>query len=192
VVDAVLLSAAGVLWVLLPAYLANAAATFPRGWGPPMDLGRTWPGDGRRILGSSKTWSGFLVGSLFPLWVGLLQQYLYLIAPPEWRLVPGYGPTLWSAIPVTLLLSVGALTGDAIGSFVKRRIGIPPGGRFFVWDQVLFVLVPVGLGLVLFPATFLPAFWSVPAALWTLFFTLVLHIVFNYVGFWLGLKKVPW
>jgi CDP-2,3-bis-(O-geranylgeranyl)-sn-glycerol synthase len=192
VADALLLVPAGVLWVLLPAYAANAAATFPRGRGPPMDLGRTWPGDGRRVLGSSKTWSGFVVGSLFPLWVGLLQQYLYLLAPPAWKLVPGYGPTLASAIPVTLLLSMGALTGDAIGSFAKRRRGIPSGGRFFVWDQLLFVVVPVGLGVLIFPGTFLPAFGSAAAILWTVFFTVVLHVVFNYVGFWLGLKKVPW
>lgn len=183
---------AQVLWVLFPAYLANAAATFPKGRGPPMDFGRTWPGDGRRILGSSKTWSGFICGSLFPLWVGLLQNYLVSIAPPDLQVVPAFAPTLVGAIPVVLLLTMGALTGDAIGSFVKRRWNIPPGGRLLVLDQVLFVVVPVGLGLLLFPSVFVPTFLSVQAVLWTALFTIGLHIAFNYVGYWVGLKKVPW
>ncbi len=183
---------AQVLWVLLPAYLANAAATFPKGRGPSMDLGRSWPYDGRRILGSSKTWSGFLVGSFFPLWVGLFQNYLVAIAPPDLRVVPAYAGTHAGAVPVVLLLTMGALTGDAVGSFLKRRRGVPPGGRVFLLDQLLFVLVPVGLGLVLYPDVFGPTFLSVAAVLWTALFTIGLHIIFNYVGYWAGLKKVPW
>ncbi len=183
---------AQVLWVLFPAYLANAAATFPKGRGPPMDFGRTWPRDGRRLLGPSKTWSGFLCGSFFFLWVGLLQSYLASIAPPPYDIVPAFAPTLLGAVPVILLLTMGALTGDAIGSFLKRRWDIPAGGRVFLLDQLLFVLVPVGLGLLLVPSVFVPTFFSVEAVLWTALFTLGLHIAFNYVGYWVGLKKVPW
>ncbi|MHB8351735.1 MAG: CDP-archaeol synthase [Thermoplasmata archaeon] len=187
-----LLIPARVLWVLFPAYLANAAATFPKGRGPPLDLGRSWPGDGRRILGSSKTVSGFVVGSFFFLWVGLLQQYLVSIAPPALDIMPAYGSSLPGAVPVLLLLSVGALTGDAIGSFIKRRRGVPPGGRILFLDQLLFVLVPVGVGLFLFPSVFVTTFWSVEAILWTAVFTVGLHALFNWVGFQVGLKKVPW
>jgi CDP-2,3-bis-(O-geranylgeranyl)-sn-glycerol synthase len=183
---------AQVLWVLFPAYLANASATFPRGRGPPMDLGRRWPRDGERIFGSSKTWSGFIVGSLFPLWVGLLQNYLVLIAPPNLKVVPAFASTEAGAVPVVLLLTVGALLGDAIGSFLKRRRGIPPGGRFWIWDQLLFVVVPVGAGLPLVPSVFGPTFLSLAAIGWTAFFTIGLHVAFNYVGYWVGLKKVPW
>jgi CDP-2,3-bis-(O-geranylgeranyl)-sn-glycerol synthase len=188
----VLLVPARILWVLLPAYVANAAATFPRGRGPPMDFGRHLARDGERILGPSKTWSGFVVGSLFPLWVGLLQEYLILIAPPDLQIVPAFASSLWGAVPVVLLLTVGALTGDAIGSFVKRRRRVPPGGRSIVLDQLLFVIVPVGIGLVVFPAVFVPTFVSVAAVLWTVALTVGLHVGFNYVGYWWGLKKVPW
>jgi CDP-2,3-bis-(O-geranylgeranyl)-sn-glycerol synthase len=192
VVDAIWLAAAGVLWVLLPAYLANAAATFPRGRGPPMDLGRSLASDGRRILGNSKTWSGFVVGSLFPLWVGILENWLVSIAPPNLKVVPAYAPTLLGAVPVVLLLSVGALTGDAIGSFIKRRRGIEAGGRMFPLDQLLFVAVPVAAGVALYPSVFVPTFLTPFGALWTIVFTLGLHVAFNYLGYWWGLKKVPW
>jgi CDP-2,3-bis-(O-geranylgeranyl)-sn-glycerol synthase len=192
VVDAHLLVPAAVLWVLLPAYVANATATLPRGWGAPMDFGRSWPADGRRLFGPSKTWSGFLCGTSIALAVGLLEAWLRLIAPPDLRLVPAFGPSLLAAIPVVLLLAAGALTGDALGSFLKRRRNIPPGGALFPLDQLLFVAVPLLAGLALFPSVFASTFLGVEAVLWTLLFTVGLHVLFNFVGFKMGLKKVPW
>ena len=182
---------AQVLWVLTSTYIANATATLPRGRGPPMDFGRNWR-DGRRILGPSKTWSGFWFGTFFALPFALLQAWLYLIAPPELRVVPGFGPTLVAALPVAFLLTAGAMTGDALGSFVKRRLGRPSGARTLLLDQMPFVLVPVLLGLVLFPATFVPAFLSPEGILWLVLFTLGFHAAFNWIGYLIGTKKVPW
>jgi CDP-2,3-bis-(O-geranylgeranyl)-sn-glycerol synthase len=185
-------SALSVLWVLLPAYIANALATLPRGRGPPMDLGRTWPGDGERILGPSKTWAGFLVAGFAAMPFGLLEAWLVLIAPPDWRLVPVLAPTVLAAVPVAALLTFGAMTGDALGSFVKRRLGRVSGTRTWLLDQLPFVLVPVGLGCLLFPSLFLPVFAGWEGVLWLLVYTLGLHAAFNWVGYWTGLKKVPW
>lgn len=187
-----LLPPAKVLWVLTPAFIANAAATFPRGWGPPMDFGRAWKRDGRRILGPSKTWSGFLCGTLFAMPFGILMSWLILIAPTSLRLVPAFGPTVVGSLPVVVLLCAGALVGDAAGSFVKRRLGRDSGARTLLLDQLPFVLVPVLLGLVLFPATFVPAFWNWEGVIWLAIFTLGFHAAFNWIGYMLGLKKVPW
>jgi len=192
VVDPHLQLAAGVLWVLTPMFIANATATFPRGRGPPMDLGRNWRGDGRRVLGPSKTWSGFLFGSVFALPFALLQAYLIDIAPSDLRLVPSFGPTLWAALPVALLLTFGAMTGDALGSFLKRRLDRPSGSRTLFLDQLPFVAVPIGIGLVAFPATFGPVFGSLEGIAWLLVYTLGFHAAFNWIGYWAGLKKVPW
>ncbi|MCI4340363.1 MAG: CDP-archaeol synthase, partial [Thermoplasmata archaeon] len=170
---------------------ANATATLPRGRGPPMDFGRAWS-DGRRILGPSKTWSGFLFGTLFALPFGLLQAWLYLIAPPDLAIVPGFGPSVLAAVPVVLLLTAGAMTGDALGSFVKRRLGRPSGARTLLLDQLPFVLLPVLVGLVVFPATFVPAFFSPEGILWLVLFTLGFHGAFNWIGYRVGTKKVPW
>lgn len=180
-----------VLWVLTPIYAANALATIPRGRGPPMDFGRMWP-DGRRILGASKTWSGFLFGTFVAVPIALLQAWLILIAPPNLQLVPHYAATVLAAVPVAFLLSGGALTGDAVGSFIKRRLGWGSGARVFGLDQLPFVLLPIGLGLVLFPAVFVTTFFSVEALLWVLLLTLGLHALFNWIGFKIGTKKVPW
>ncbi len=183
-----------VLWVLLPAYVANATATLPRGRGPSMDFGRLWPGDGRRILGPSKTWSGLLCGSLVGGLVALLQTYLWLhlLEPYDIAIVPSFGASLLAALPVVLLLSVGALLGDALGSFFKRRLNRVSGSRTLLLDQLPFVLLPIVVGWFLYPGIFVTAFGSLEAILWLLFFTLVLHVVFNWVGFKAGWKKVPW
>jgi len=181
-----------VLWLLLPAYIANAFATLPRGRGPPMDFGRTWPRDGERVLGPSKTWSGFLFAGFAAMPFGLLEAWLILIAPPSLRLVPVLAPTVAAAVPLAALLTFGAMTGDALGSFVKRRLRRPSGTRTFLLDQLPFVLVPVGLGFAAYPALFGQVFGSGYAVVWVLVFTLGLHAVFNWVGFQAGLKRVPW
>jgi CDP-2,3-bis-(O-geranylgeranyl)-sn-glycerol synthase len=192
VVDPILDSAASVLWLLLPCYIASALATIPRGRGPPMDFGRIWKRDGRRILGPSKTWSGFLFGSLMAMPFGLLEAWLILIAPPNLQLVPRFGATVLAAVPVVFLLSFGAMTGDALGSFLKRRLGLPSGARSILIDQLPFVLVPIGVGLLAFPSVFLGVFEQWPSILWLLFFTLFLHWGFNQIGYHAGLKQVPW
>jgi CDP-2,3-bis-(O-geranylgeranyl)-sn-glycerol synthase len=192
VLDPFWASALAVLWLLLPAYVANAIATLPKGRGPPMDFGRIWAGDGRRVLGPSKTWSGFLVAGIGAIPVGLLEAWLILLAPPSLRLVPQLAPTVLAALPVVVILTFGAMTGDALGSFLKRRLGRASGARTILLDQLPFVLVPIALGAALYPALFVGTFASLPAVLWLLVYTLGLHAAFNYIGYWVGLKKVPW
>lgn len=182
----------GVLWLLLPAYIANSFATLPKGRGPPMDFGRTWSRDGRRILGPSKTWSGFLFAGFAAIPFCLLEAWLILLAPPFLRLVPVLAPTVLDALPLAALLTFGAMTGDALGSFVKRRFNRPSGSRTILLDQLPFVLVPIALGFVFYPALFWGVFGSAYAVVWVLVFTLALHAVFNWVGYKAGLKKVPW
>ncbi len=185
-------SALAVLWVLLPAYVANATATLPRGWGPPMDLGRVWARDGQRVLGPSKTWSGFLCGGFVGMAVGLFEAWLILLAPPNLQIVPHFAASVAAAVPVVALLAFGAMSGDALGSFVKRRLGRPSGTRTLLLDQLPFVLVPVFVGFALVPRLFVPVFVSAEGVLWLLVYTLGLHALFNWVGYHAGLKKVPW
>ncbi len=191
-VDPHLLAPTDVLWVLIPPYVASATATLPRGRGPPMDLGRSWPRDGRRIFGPSKSWSGFLFGSFIAFWVAMFEAWLILLAPPSLEVVPFYGANLLAAVPVAVLLSVGAMGGDALGSFVKRRLNHGSGARVPLLDQLPMVAVPILLGVALFPTIFLSTFFTLEALIWLLIFTLGLHTLFNWIGFWAGLKKVPW
>jgi CDP-2,3-bis-(O-geranylgeranyl)-sn-glycerol synthase len=185
-------AALAVLWILLPAYVANATATLPRGRGPPMDFGRTWKADGRRVFGPSKTWSGFFCGALAAMPVGLLEAWLILLAPPDLQLVPQLAPSVLAAVPVVAILTFGAMTGDAFGSFLKRRLGRESGSRTIFLDQLPFVLVPIALGVAFYPALFVGVFFSWEAVIWLLVYTLGLHAGFNWVGYKAGLKKVPW
>ncbi|MGA7923916.1 MAG: CDP-archaeol synthase [Thermoplasmata archaeon] len=187
-----LLIPARVLWVLLPAYIASSFATFSRGKGPPMDFGRFWPRDGRRVLGTSKTWVGFFVGSLCGIPFGLLEAYLMLLAPPDLALMPQYGPTLAAALPLVAMISFGAMAGDALGSFLKRRLGRPSGARSVLLDPLPLVLLPIGLGLVFYPSVFVLALASVEAVVWLIVFTVGLHMLFNRLGYRMGTKRVPW
>ena len=191
-VDPHVLVLVDVLWVLIPPFVASATATIPRGRGPPMDFGRTWPSDGRRILGPSKSWSGFLFGSLIAGLVAMFEAWLISIAPPSLQIVPSYGSPFAAALPVVLLLSIGAMVGDALGSFLKRRLNHGSGARVPLLDQLPMVAVPILAGAVLFPTIFLSTFFSFEALLWLLVYTLGLHTLFNWVGYWAGLKKVPW
>ncbi|HZY69686.1 MAG TPA: CDP-archaeol synthase [Thermoplasmata archaeon] len=172
--------------------MASATATLPRGRGPPMDFGRTWARDGRRLFGPSKTWSGFLCGVAIGFSCGLLQAYLILIAPPSLQLVPRFGPTLLGSVPVLLLLTVGGMLGDTLGSFIKRRLDRPSGSRALLLDQLPMVAVPILVGAVFVPSVFATTFFSAEAVLWLLVFTLGLHAGFNWIGYKVGLKKVPW
>ncbi len=186
----------GSLWVLIPTYVANASATLPKGWGPRMDLGRKWK-DGSPILGSSKSWSGFVAGSVIGLIVGLMQEMLVLVAPPSLQIVPLFSDSLLLSVPVLIALTFGAMTGDALGSFVKRRMGFQSGGRAPLLDQLPFVLLPMALVLVLSPPLFVAAFWpgltlGLFTLAWIILLTLVLHAGFNWVGYFAGLKRVPW
>jgi CDP-2,3-bis-(O-geranylgeranyl)-sn-glycerol synthase len=181
-----------VLWLLLPAYIANAFATLPRGRGPPMDFGHRWGRDGQRILGPSKTWAGFLFAGFAAMPFCLLEAWLILLAPPSLQLVPTLAPTVLAALPLAALLTFGAMTGDALGSFVKRRLQRPSGSRTVLIDQLPFVLVPIGLGLLVYPSLFWGVFGNVYGLVWLLVYTLGLHALFNWVGYKAGLKKVPW
>lgn len=191
-VDPWLSSLMGVLWVLTPAYVASALATLPRGRGPPMDFGRVSQRDGRRLLGPSKSWSGFFVGGFGAIPIGLIEAWVILAAPPNLKLVPVLAPSVLAAVPFAALLTFGAMTGDALGSFLKRRLGRESGSRTILLDQLPFVLVPIALGFALYPGVFVPVFVSGWGVLWLLVFTLGLHTLFNWIGYKAGLKKVPW
>lgn len=83
-------------------------------WSAPIDGGRRFL-DGRPWLGASKTWRGLIAAVLA---AALAAALLGL-------------PPLAGA-----LLGAGAMGGDALSSFVKRRLGVPPSGRATGLDQV--------------------------------------------------------
>ncbi len=169
------------LWIMLPAYLPNpVAALF--GGGRPLDGGKIWS-DGRRILGDGKTYRGFLTGVLGGVLVGSLQIALQPSLPPGW--VPEH------TLLTVFALAVGALTGDLVKSFFKRRRGKERGEAWPVADQ--YDLVVGGLGLVaLADGSWVIAVITPLRLLWILGITPLLHRLMNILGYVAGIKEEPW
>ena len=90
---------------------------------------------------------------------------------------------------LALLIPLGALLGDLTGAFIKRRIGIAPGGLLPIVDQIDFVVGAVVFAIPLAP-DLLAVSWAV--AVTVLLITPPIHLFTNYLAYKLKLKKNPW
>lgn len=176
-------------WLFIPAYVANPGAVL-FGGGTPVDFGRKWV-DGRRLLGDGKTWRGLFGGALTGVLVGSVQS------PSS---------VLWTGDPFSLAsfvdfmgpvaaLSFGALLGDVLGSFLKRRLGMNKGTRAPILDQYDFVLGALILTGVAFPG-WVAEHYIVGEGFYGLVLILaltpILHRIVNVIGYRIGRKEVPW
>ncbi len=168
-------------WIMLPAYLPNPAAVVGGG-GLPLDLGRKFF-DGRRILGDGKTFRGFFTGVAAGVVIGGVQIAIQAGFPA----FPVPAQT-WSSV---LLLSVGALTGDALKSFFKRRAGKERGAAWPIADQYDLV-AGAFLFLAVFDLPWLLAEVTLPRLIVILILTPLLHRLVNVIGYVAHLKDVPW
>lgn len=141
----------------------------------------------KELFGDHKTWRGFYAGYLG----ALLTLYLQFLAQKN-------GLTIAANFPSTLLnyeniniffyafcFGIGALTGDFIKSFFKRRFDIKPGRPCFPFDQLDFVI-----GALLFLLPFYIPPW--PNILVIIVITPLLHFLINILGYLFKLKKVWW
>lgn len=155
----------GAIVFVLPAYIANmtpliVAKILPKR--RPMDLGKYWI-DGRRILGDNKSIEGFASGLLSGLLVGYFLN----------DVLRGF------------LMGLGAMIGDVLGSFIKRRLGVSQGGSAPLLDQYLFVLIALLLchsaGYTMTSEQFMVILIATP----------ILHVSSNYVAYLLRIKRKP-
>ena len=127
-------------WLILPAYIANASAVLVGG-GTPVDFGKTW-GDGKRILGDGKTWRGLFAGAFIGMTAGfglaVAAKYIALSDFAFLNLSDFEGFPLM--IPIIFSLCFGALIGDVVESFFKRRIGKNRGEDWILFDQIDFIV----------------------------------------------------
>ncbi len=174
-------------WFFLPAGLANLVPILVtrlpllKAWTAPLDGQRTFRG--KRLLGSNKTWRGFVCGIVVAAVIFLLQKKLsahlggfgaYLAAVGYTHLSPWLG----------VLLGTGVLVGDALESFFKRQIAVEPGKSWFPFDQVDYIV-----GACLFSAlvTVLP----LKMYLWIALVWFLIHLLFSYLGYLLRYKDSP-
>jgi CDP-2,3-bis-(O-geranylgeranyl)-sn-glycerol synthase len=157
-------------YLMAPAYLANMAPPFVRfwkGWNRPIS---------ERWLGSHKTIVGFLLGVI----VGLIATRL------QSRIDASFSLLDYASWPILgVCFGFGAMLGDSAKSFLKRRLGIPPGIPWIPFDQLDFV---IGALLLLLPF-FKPGVSDIAIIL---VMTLIGDIAINRLAFLLGIKDSRW
>ncbi|HLC48084.1 MAG TPA: CDP-2,3-bis-(O-geranylgeranyl)-sn-glycerol synthase [Candidatus Norongarragalinales archaeon] len=167
-----------IILFIFPAYIANSAPVIFSGGGP-LDLSLNLP-DKRRLLGDSKTVRGTIGGLAAGFAIGALLSYF----------IPDYlasVTTLPQKLEISALMVSGAIFGDLLGSFFKRRLNIRPGEPLFVTDQLLFILTAI-----LFTYLAKGFYLSLGDLGTIIIITLVMHILANVIAHKLSLKKVPW
>lgn len=131
------------LWFFLPAMTANMApvlvshSRFLLSLAYPLDGGYTW--QGKRLLGHHKTLSGLVLGLLVGGSTGWLQHLAYGSSALQSISLISYA-SVFVSIYIGILLGAGALLGDAVKSFFKRRLDIAPGQPWIPLDQIDLVL----------------------------------------------------
>jgi len=176
------------LWFFLPAGVANMmpifAARVPqlKHLDAPIDFGKSFRG--KRIFGAHKTWRGLVAGIIFGTITLYFQQLL--VAHSGW-LQSWTSPVDYAQLPTLVLgplFAIGALGGDAIESFFKRQVNIPPGHGWFPFDQTDYI---IGASIASVP--------FVSLSLWQYFglvlMWLVIHLAASATGYLIGVKERP-
>ena len=175
------------LYFFLPAYFTNMIPPLVRRadlfnfLDKPVDFGKNFLG--KPLLGAHKTWRGVVCGIILGMLVAWLQVWLY-----KFPQVRGMSLFDYSKINIWLfgfLISAGAVFGDLLFAFIKRRLDIEPGGMFMPFDQTNYV---VGA------AIFLTFFLKINIMVWATLFisTFLLHVIINRAGYLLGVHKNKW
>jgi CDP-2,3-bis-(O-geranylgeranyl)-sn-glycerol synthase len=158
------------VYFILPAYAANMAPPFVKywkGWNPPI---------ARQALGGHKTVLGFVVGVGAAVAVTFIQSRL----PWDGRLVP-YEEWLG----LGLRFGIGAMAGDSLKSFVKRRIGIAPGKPWVPFDQLDFVI-----GALILTSSFAALSWLDWMVI--LVSSTGADVLVTHMAYWLRIRDTKW
>jgi len=138
---------------------------------------------GKPIFGSHKTWRGVILGILVGEIVVLIQFFLYQFSFFKKISILNYQEI--NLFFFGFLISGGAIFGDLLSAFIKRRLNLKPGAKFLPFDQINYV---IGAFI------FLEPWLKLEVKIW--FFILVstffLHIIVNRLGYWLKIHNARW
>lgn len=171
------------LYFILPAYFSNGSGLI-FGGGLPVDFGKS-DKKGVRWIGDGVTWRGLIAGTVVGTLTGIVQGYLgpEIIQTFGQYIITPIITDISSGAVIGFLLGFGALLGDAIGSFLKRRVGIDRGKPAPLLDQLDFIII--ALILVSFAVKLN---WL--CVLLAILLTLIIHLLTNTIAYLLGIKDV--
>ncbi|MBN1923584.1 MAG: CDP-2,3-bis-(O-geranylgeranyl)-sn-glycerol synthase [Nanoarchaeota archaeon] len=164
------------LQIAVPAYVANGSPPFLiKLKKHPIDFNLKIKGE--RILGDGKTIEGFVFASIIAYFTGLLE--LQIISSINYDGFLNIPPIAF------FFIGVGAMIGDSVGSFIKRRLKMKRGQNAGLLDMLDFIT-----------GAFLIAWFFVPYNIWSfvlaLLITPLVHRSASIIGYKLGFKKEPW
>ncbi len=159
----------------LPAYVANAMPVIVSGLKITPSLAKPI---NTKLFGESKTYRGFIFGVLFGCIAGIIFTHngysYYYIYENE-----------YNYILLTFLLAFGALFGDLVKSFIKRRIGKKSGEPWIIFDQIDYVIGGLLFGsIILVP--------PIETIIILLIISPLFSLLANMIAYKLKLKKVWW
>lgn len=165
-------------YFILPAYVANMAPIIAAKWHLPLATPVNM-----ELFGDHKTWRGVISAYIGALIALALQWFLQKNDTFMFYNLLDYEKI--NLFLYAFLFGIGAIVGDMVKSYFKRRRGKQPGQSWFPFDQLDFI---AGSIIFLLPFFILP--WS---NIFTLFLiTPALHFLANVIAYFLRLKKVWW
>ena len=169
-------------YFMLPAYFANMAPVIVKKipfLNFPIDFNKKI--SNKPLLGKNKTFRGLIFGILFGILIAFIQHIFYqnnifiglsFIDYSDWLLI-GF------------LLGFGAIFGDLVKSFFKRRLNYEPGKPFIPFDQTDFVF-----GAIIFVYPLVSLTFDKVIIIFILSF--VSHIIVNHIAFYTGARDEKW
>ena len=163
------------VWYILPAYMANNTPVFAR----KIDF-LNYPVS-EKLFGKNKTYRGFFFGVIMGILIAYFQAYLYSSEAIKSISLVDYSNV--NVFFLGFLMGAGALSGDIVKSFIKRRIGIAPGKPWIPFDQTDFLI-----GALLFVSIiYLPK----TEVIVTIFLVMpFIKLILDQIGYLLGINKV--
>ncbi|MFA5013102.1 MAG: CDP-archaeol synthase [Candidatus Paceibacterota bacterium] len=173
----------------LPAYVANTTPPLANRFNilnslyKPIDNNKTI--NGMPILGTHKSWRGLVLEIIF---CTVLTGAMFILNKQfGWGIYEslGFAYEKINGFVFGLIFGVGIVFGDLLFAFIKRRLRLRPGFPFIPFDQINYV---IGAFIFTEPIAHLGIkFWIILAGI-----TLIIHIVFNRLGYNMGLHKAKW
>ena len=162
------------LYFISPAFFANMCPVFA----DKLKLPFAKPVSIKKF-GENKTYRGFYVGYLGALLILYIQTKIEL---SEYSLLDYKNINIYF---YAFLFGFGAIFGDIVKSFFKRKKGRAPGSCWIPFDQLDFIIMSI---------IFIYPFYEIPTEviIVLLLISPLLHFLTNLIAYFLKLKKVWW
>lgn len=179
------------LYFILPVYLSNMVMVFlyfkflknittgPLGW--QLDFNIKVGKDQMPLIGSHKRWEGIVTSIVVATSVVYIQRLLH----PALESISVINYQAINIFGLGFLLGMGSYLGDAMKSFIKRRLHFRPHDSFLILDQIDHPLGAIALSYYWFQL-------DISIIVTILVMTLPLVLAVNFASYKLGVKDVWW